>query len=702
MANDNTVLDAKVKISIDNSTIDKSISNASKKLEAGLAKADVKLSKQLTKQIDRDINRLGKSLERSSEKASKVLEKGLKIGLGAGASALYAFLKSGTPEALRFSVALDKVKVAWMKVGQTLATKINFRGKNLTEWVEVIADKIANLDTSQIEKMVGYFKLMAAAWATIKIAQGLNILYQFGSNIMSAAQAIKGLSALQAGQTGLSALQQAGFATAAGGAGVLTGSKLTSYNASKAIWTGKDSSSNGFLRGYAGGETQLSKGFDLNKSFNLINQGVGSRLNKIYLGAMSNLGVRAAGRAVPGIGAILGMRADSKAGTPAYESAGKTLTGFGGAALGLKIGAAIGTAIAPGLGTAIGGLIGSIAGYITGTAAWKAVFPQALDVGQNLTPYERMQRDAGLQVDAEKRQQLLNRNIRVGGPEGLLSQGKMLENLFGRNINAGKTSADLFKGYQQESRSFVGGAIPVNIEKDYVKYINRSIKEHEGNLKLMSETWNELSDLEKAGNTTLKEQMSSIEGELEKLYSAKDGILGRLKTYLEKIDKAAMDYLDQDIGIEESRQTIKDKLNEELTKSIQGIDEQIASNMLDYDMYAQKALEQQPTATQTSVSMGQDISSIPGIISSALNDSQNQQAQKQLEIMQREIDLEEKYGEMMSKQFEFDQEKERIKEEHNKRMETFVKPISEVLKRIETNLTGSSTVTWIGGNTATA
>ena len=41
---DNTILDAKVKISIDNSTIDKQISNTSKKVEAALAKANAKAS----------------------------------------------------------------------------------------------------------------------------------------------------------------------------------------------------------------------------------------------------------------------------------------------------------------------------------------------------------------------------------------------------------------------------------------------------------------------------------------------------------------------------------------------------------------------------------------------------------------------------------------------------------------------------------
>lgn len=160
--------EASVGLKVDNASIDKAIKQVSTKLENGLSKADAKLSKQLSKQIDRDLNRLGKQLERSSEKASKVLEKGLKFGAGLAGSAIYAFLKNGSPAAERFAVSLENVKTAWGKVGQTLATKIKFGGLTGQEWVDRFANRLENLDTAQIEKALGYIKAMAALWVGFK------------------------------------------------------------------------------------------------------------------------------------------------------------------------------------------------------------------------------------------------------------------------------------------------------------------------------------------------------------------------------------------------------------------------------------------------------------------------------------------------------------------------------------------------------
>jgi tetrahydromethanopterin S-methyltransferase subunit G len=145
---DNTILEAQVKLTVDNSSINKSIADASKKLENGLKKTDGALSKQLSSQIGRDVGKLGREFEKATKALSRVFERGLKFGTAMGTGAILAFLKSGTPEALKFSDSLDKLKMAFGKVGQTLATKIKFRGATGQEWLDKLVTKIENLDTS--------------------------------------------------------------------------------------------------------------------------------------------------------------------------------------------------------------------------------------------------------------------------------------------------------------------------------------------------------------------------------------------------------------------------------------------------------------------------------------------------------------------------------------------------------------------------
>lgn len=177
------LLVAKVSLEIDDKKAVAQANKAAANLQQKLGQAHAKTNAALTQNLQRSTDRVVGQAMRASEQVGRALERGLKVAAGAGGSAIYAFLKSGTPEALKFANSIDKIKVAWAGVGEKLATKVRFNGKPLTEWVDVLADKLANLDVRQIEKLVGYAKAMGYAFGAIKLAQTAKFLLDMRNSV---------------------------------------------------------------------------------------------------------------------------------------------------------------------------------------------------------------------------------------------------------------------------------------------------------------------------------------------------------------------------------------------------------------------------------------------------------------------------------------------------------------------------------------
>lgn len=668
---DTNILQATVELKIDSTSVDKQIKITSDKLSKSLKDIDKKASTNTNNAVNAKIKDIGRQLDRAGEKLGRVLERGLKIGLGAGTSAIYAFLKSGTPEALRFAQSLDRIKAAWSKVGSTLATKIKIGGSTGQEWIDKLVEKLENLDTAQIEKALNYFKAMAAVWATIKTAQFLGGLAQFANNINqlknSLASSSIGSSIKNAVSNisnkippvlpGRTSISEIGTLAAAGTAGAAGASSIVARRVGRGYMRALEAGTGDrYLEQLRAQKTAIKTLYNAEKGGRAISSTLGGLARNIPF--------------VGSIGAEVGFQ-----GLQNYisgEDISKNMFGYGkGTAIeagafkggGAALGAAIGTAIAPGIGTMIGGAIG----YLSTSTIWESL----LDV----KAIETDSKEVGIRKAKE-----LEQNIKA-------------LNLFRSLSSDRKMTEDLMKGFKIDTRRFIGGELPEDLSREYVKYIDRYIKINEKNLKLLEEEYNLLDDAGQKFDTVLKPQIDSLNSTLDNLYNIQDNLLLDLKKRFEKV----IDYLEEDIGIEEAPEMSKI----EFRKALEKIDQQMADNILAYDMYAQKVLDEQPKALRTSISMGGDIASIPALISQSISDIQNTEQQAQLEELQKANDLEEKAGEMMEKQFELEQERDRLQKEQDERMLKILTPISKTLQRIETNLIGSSTVNFIGYNTAT-
>jgi hypothetical protein len=455
---DNNILSATVDLKIDQSSIDKQLAQTSRKIESTLKKTDKTASNTVSDNINKRVQSIGKQLDRAGEKLSRILERGLKVGLGAGTSAIYAFLKSGSPEALRFADSLDKVKVAWARVGSVLATKIKIGGATGQEWLNRLVTKLENLDTTQIEKALGYFKAMAVTWASIKAIQLASGTIKLGTDVASLAGMIPGFGAASAG------------GAAAGGAAV---SAFKFKNILKdtrgAVATTESSIKTGNI-------TQvLSNSFKALVPF-----------------------ARLAARVVPVLGGALEAGQGYGEGRSAVNAIGLGASNIAGGALGLKIGAAIGTAIAPGIGTAIGGLIGSIAGALTGGGIFKYFSPSMM----------AQESQAGTVAEGQAR------SARMAG---LYKSNTAVNDIFDRSSSALNKST-VYKDYIKEQRGgFVSGSLPEFKIKTTGVFGNvaNKIAEFTALEKEMLTTWDNFTTEEKALRSTYKTQLDAVTAEKE-------------------------------------------------------------------------------------------------------------------------------------------------------------------------------------------
>jgi hypothetical protein len=372
---ENNLMTASVSLEIDPAKAMASADRAAKQLQTKLNQNNAKLSAQLTNKVIADTDRLFKAANMASTKLSGALGRGVMGGIGLGTSSVFSFLKTGTPDALRFRDSLDRVRTSWARVGGILATKIRFGDRTASQWVETLVSKLERLDTSQIEKAVGYFKVMAGIWASFK---GLSILASTGSMVTELTKAVRGMQAASTGSTVAGAALAGG--TAAVGTGVVAATSINDrlvlnamYKLSKAK-PGAEGMEAAFkalgasIRSSTPGGAKMSSKTVAELIFRSMDSigGTSMSMRSKVLNA-GKYGAKALGPIALGYDAYGEYRERG-----AKSAVGLTAANVGGTMLGGKIGAAIGTAIAPGVGTAIGALVGSIGGYISASAGWKS------------------------------------------------------------------------------------------------------------------------------------------------------------------------------------------------------------------------------------------------------------------------------------------------------------------------------------------
>lgn len=706
---DNTILEAQVKLTVDQSSINKSIADASKKLESGLKRTDNKLSKQLSSQLNKDVGRLGKELEKSAKALGRVFEKGLKFGAGLGTASIVAFLKSGTPEAQKFSHQLDRLKISFAKVGQTLATKIKFGGLTGQQWLEKLVTKIENLDVSQIQKIVDYFKVAAGIWASIKIGEGIVQLGKIVGGAVDISKAIAKMVGLNAGANAIGTATAAATGVGAGAIGTkLLSKKITSADIRSKIAgdivAGKPA---GFRTGFDFAKAKQLDGLSIRDTFKFL----GGRLKPTMpnLGAMTQLGMRGVNKfgdiagnfisstfnKIPGSGLIksmtpfakraLGpaaiaydafntMRDERKLGRSWSEStattAGSVASGIGGTMLGAKLGAALGTAIAPGIGTAIGGVVGSVVGYVAGSSGYKKL--QDWVVGTSIIGTREEGIAAAERAKAARRE---------GSGVGLYSSNQY--------------KMDMSEPMRQLERKYIGKTIPLPERMKLMPSIPTNVKLMEDRVTALKSKVQPGEDITQY--TTLYAEVQALEA----LIDAQKKFAAETEALADQINTSKEDIAE---NYKERMKDLEDNIKE--TKS------DLTTNLEDFDYNANKRITQSaeqkdrilnprvPKALATSITTGGDIGSIGAVISQGLNDANNERLQREQEFKLKQLDIADITKEEVIASREEAKERGRIIDEYNKRMEELekerIKIEKDTLKAqqdLVKNTGGASTVT---------
>lgn len=609
--------EASVGLKVDTASIDKAIKQVSTKLETGFAKADGKLSQKLSKQIDRDLNRLGKQLERSSEAASRILERGLKVGLGLGTSAVYAFLKNGSPAAERFAVSLSNIKTAWGKVGQTLATKIKFGGATGQEWADRFADRLEKLDTSQIEKALGYIKTMATLWVGFK---AISIGIKGGEMIGSITKLISDVKAKFSQPKSVSDVLPQNSNTIGNAA---AGSALLLSRVNKRIfdkWSQvkalpmNDNVKSMYDQAKANNSDTLRVGstrFPMDKVSKvfgdapmttwdrMISSKVGSALSNQpkWLDKLSPYRTGFVNRGLSGveIGASAANNLNNIAnGGSISQGIGKT----GAVVLGTLIGGPIGGAIASGIAEGVDLLTKGIA----------KAFEKSVDYYD-----KKLESNRGA---------LWNSSAKQSEDDMAQAARKVREKLFeGQTNNAifALRKSSVYSNYLNEQNAqYPSGQMPAfklkttNVVANVAEKIN-TLSMIEKN---MLDTYETFTDMEKTTNTEFKAQLDAISAEKNFYIGEQNKQISIWKDAKEK-QKAFNESIK-----EFDRQVIDARTKYENTLTD-----------INKDPNAYKSL-------QSSISMGGDISSIPAIISQGLNDQKNKQSETINENFQKMIDTE--------------------------------------------------------------
>ena len=226
---ENTVIGATLELTVDPAKTKQAIDGAAKtvktrlqELERGTGAAAGNAAGQ---SIAKSVEQASGKIKEATGQISEILAKGLKLGLGAGGTAIAAFLKSNTAEALTFKSRLSELQTALGGVGQKLAFNVKFGGKSMYEWAEKLTQYLNRLDTSQLQKAADIVTKIAVAYGLIKSVS-------IGAGAVKAVSGLAGLAGAGAagqvaGAAGAAGVAGAGVGAAAVGASALFGGAAT-------------------------------------------------------------------------------------------------------------------------------------------------------------------------------------------------------------------------------------------------------------------------------------------------------------------------------------------------------------------------------------------------------------------------------------------------------------------------------------------
>lgn len=768
MAQDNTLMKATVALEIDPSKAIQSADRAAKQLQAKLTQNSRSVSSAMQSSLTASTTKLVSVVDRGAQKVGETLKRAFQVASGSAASSIYLFMKKGTPEALKFANSIDRIKDAWAGVGQKLATKIKFNGKSLTDWIPTLESKLNALDTSKLEQILGYAKAIGVAFATIKVAQLLKFAFDFSKAAKEFGGAIRGLGQAKLptmgtpGQAG-QALPAAGFG---GAAAALAGGLLSrpavvkednpiaaALNKVAAIGSREDTPAkrrmgnavredrreNAINRlygsrmgvGYMGDqgkrpglygklyEDELSgifekdvddplaaqKAFDRVKAqqgLDKLGQDVWAKKFKTEV-AMRKSGGTYSGPAMPGNKYTQWKEARGAEWPGVKQEMGKNLNSWGSGAVvasqaafsAAKLsnggsgeewasetakvaGTVLGTALAGPTGGAIAMALGEIGERIgSSLGEWSAEGGQAtIDarVKANRGPMWQDLEEARRKADEEK-----SRKQREQEDRFLEASSKSM----GRSRNISEAFRDV-------GNQYAGGRAPSAKLNLFAQAGSAPgmIKEFDQQLKDLESTFEGESN--SAIKETLQRQIEAVKQQREDMI----GIVNSIVTNYREEERAKREFNEKLSDFDEKTADAQKEYKRAVVNAGTGYKNNVADINRD-DPF---------TSEQTSLSMGQDIQSIPAIISQGLNDAKNAQAEKTNEAFQRLIDTDlaalDYQMELVNlaadkKKFDEDLAKERAKYEAEKAKTDAenAKTTADILKTIAKSLgSGSSTV----------
>lgn len=221
-ANENSpvAMTARIDLTVSDAETKRSMDKASRTVKQSLDRIESQASQQVQSQLAQRTQKIANSLKTATQQISGILKTGLTVGVGAGTSAITAFLRSNTAEALRFKSRLADVQTALGGVGQKLAYNVKFGGKSMYEWAEKLTHFLNNLSTDQLQKAADIVKNIAITLAGLKaFSMGAGLV----GSLAQVSVALNAGKAAGAGAQALGAGAQAASTVTGAGAGTLSG-----------------------------------------------------------------------------------------------------------------------------------------------------------------------------------------------------------------------------------------------------------------------------------------------------------------------------------------------------------------------------------------------------------------------------------------------------------------------------------------------
>lgn len=651
---DNNILTAKVELQIDSSKATQQAEKAAQKLQAQLEKNQQKTVTALNKSIESSTKRVVEKSLQTAEKIAPLLQRAFTVGTGLGASSIYAFLKSGSVESLKFSNSLDRVKVAWSKVGEKLATKIKFGDKTGAEWLEVLVDKLENIDTAQIEKVVGYIKAIGISMLAIRSLQIAKPVVEMGvalTKILSDSNKLSSVGNLGQGNSGSSGLIAGAIAGSA-----LAGSSLSrrrSFSISSTPGPDEEAGMAEMLRrediakakyfgapvvGRYSTPNMASSSINLKEMQASLSRLKGNAKNPYSYGVVAG-SVASAGYSIANDNSASNVRSNS-----------------------LKLTATV-------LGTALAGPIG---GVITAALAEGADL-----LSKALIPLsERGTFKSGVGEEEAYRARL----VELSKGKNYNQSRKDVENMFIKGSSIALPNINEMQSAFGKVQAGFGGNAPLSAIKGFQIPMEGAREALHTILDNLTKTFD---------NTDL----------LSPLRATLKGQIDKVNTTISDIDNNLNDIVSAYRREKEYRQQVA-KEQEEFAKALKEFDKNAEESLIDYTLSERKILGEDPKALRTSVSTGGALTSVSDTIAQTLNEQdnlrrekENEQTLKMGQISDMTNDWNKQWNKREEERKKFEEDRAKKEEERIKREEDDRKTIRQWLEEIKNYVTGGSSTT---------